>query len=98
MAFIQIIEMRTTKFEEMQAIDDDWEKATEGRRTTRRTIVTRDHNDPEVVRVIVFFDDYESAMVNSNLPETEAFGARWAELAEGPPVFIDLDVVDDREG
>ena len=36
----------------------------------RRSIVTRDRNDPERHVLIVFFDSYESAMENSNLPET----------------------------
>ena len=96
MEFIQIIEVRTSKHDEMRALDDEWEKATEGRRTARRSIVTRDRNDPEQVRIIVFFDSYESAMENSKLPETQEFAAKWSELAEGPPTFLDLDVIDDR--
>jgi quinol monooxygenase YgiN len=96
MAFIQIIEVRTSKIDEMRAIDDEWEKATEGKRTARRSIVTRDRNDPDQVRIIVFFDSYESAMENSKLPETQEFAAKWAELADGPPTFLDLDVIDDR--
>lgn len=96
MAFIQIIEVRTSNLDEMRALDDEWEKATEGRRTTRRSIVTTDRNDPTLVRIIVFFDSYESAMENSNLPETQAFAEKWAAIAEGPPTFLDLDVVDDR--
>ena len=96
MAFIQIIEVKTSKLDEMRALDEQWEKATEGKRTARRSIVTTDRNDPNQVRVIVFFDSYESAMENSNLPETAEFAAKWAEIADGPPSFLDLDVVDDR--
>lgn len=96
MSFIQIIEITTSKFDQMRALDEKWEKATEGKRTARRSIVTRDRNDPNQVRLIVFFDSYESAMENSNLPETQEFAAKWAELAEGPPRFLDLDVIDDR--
>ena len=96
MEFIQIIEVRTSDLDAIRALDEQWEKATEGRRTARRSIVTRDRNDPDQVRVIVFFDSYESAMENSRLPETQEFAAKWAELADGPPTFLDLDVVDDR--
>ncbi len=35
-------------------------------------------------------------MENSNLPETGEFAARWAELADGPPTFTDLEVIEDR--
>ncbi len=46
--------------------------------------------------MIVFFDSYESAMENSNLPETQAFAESLAALLDGPPTFLDLDVVEDR--
>ena len=96
MAFIQVIELKTSKPDEILALDAEWEKATEGRRTARRSIVTRDRNDPSRHLIIVFFDSYESAMQNSELPETKEFAARWAELVEGSLAFHDLDVVDDR--
>ena len=72
MAFIQIIESRTKNFDELQALGDEYFQATEGQRTVRRSILTRDRNDPDRYLIIVFFDSYESAMENSNLPETAA--------------------------
>ena len=96
MEFIQIIEVKTSKLDEIRALDAEWEKATEGKRTARRSIVTQDRNDPEQVRIIVFFDSYESAMENSRLPETQDFATKWVELADAPPRFLDLDVVEDR--
>jgi hypothetical protein len=44
----------------------------------------------------VFFDSYESAMENSKLPETQAAAEKYMALADGPPVFYDLDVLEDR--
>jgi hypothetical protein len=96
MQFIQIIEMRTSRVDEVQALEDEWQKATEGKRTLRRAIVGRDRNDPDRYLVLAFFDDYESAMANSNLPETAEFGQRQQALADGPMTFTDLDVIDDR--
>jgi quinol monooxygenase YgiN len=96
MSFIQIIEVTSSKIDEMRALDEQWEKATEGKRTARRSILTRDRNDPNQVRIIVFFDSYDSAMENSSLPETQEFAAKWADLAEGSPRFFDLEVIDDR--
>ena len=95
MSFIQIIECRTDRPEEMQELDRQWEQATEGKRTSRRSIVTRDRNDPSRYLVLVFFDSYESAMENSKLPETQAFAERYAALVESIS-FSDLDVIDDR--
>ena len=45
---------------------------------------------------MVFFDSYESAMENSNLPETAEFAEQQMPLLDGPPTFYDLDIVDDR--
>ena len=96
MGFIQIIECRTSKFEELKARENEWEAATEGKRTLRRSIITRDRKDPTRYLILAFFDSYESAMVNSNLPETNEFGYRQMALLDGPMVFTDLDIVDDR--
>jgi hypothetical protein len=96
MAFIQIIELRTSKFDEIQKLEDEWKAATEGKRTVRRTIITRDRNDPSRHLVIVFFDSYDSAMANSNLPETTEFGKKQGALLDGPMAFTDLDVIDDE--
>ena len=96
MPFIQIIEARTKDVDAMTALDSEWEAATEGKRTARRSIVTRDRNDPERHLIIVFFDSYESAMENSQLPETQQFASKWAAVVDGPPTFIDLDVIEDR--
>ncbi len=96
MTFIQIIECHTEKFDEIVELDREWERRTEGRRTTRRSIITRDRNDPTRYLVLVFFDSYESAMENSQLPETAEFADRYRALAGESMEFHDLDVIDDR--
>lgn len=96
MQFIQIIEYRTAELDRVQKAGEEWERSTEGKRTVRRSITTRDRNDPSLFLDIVFFDSYESAMENSNLPETQALAENFASLLDEPPRFYDLDVVDDR--
>ena len=96
MKFVQLIEMRTKHVDEIQELEDEWQKATEGRRTLRKAIIGRDRNDPDRHIVIAFFDDYESAMVNSNLPETQEFGEKQSALLDAAPTFTDLDVIDER--
>ena len=96
MSFIQIIGSRTKKFDELQALGDEFFQATEGRRTVRKSYVTRDRSDPDRYLIIVFFDSYESAMENSSLPETAAFAEKQMPLLDGPPTFFDLDVIQDR--
>jgi quinol monooxygenase YgiN len=94
--FVQLIEMRTKTVDEIQKLETEWEEATEGKRTLRKAIVGRDRNDPDRHIVIAFFDDYDSAMVNSNLPETQAIGEKQFALLDAPPQFTDLDVIDER--
>jgi hypothetical protein len=96
MAFIQIIEFRTSDLERARQVDDEWWRATEGKRTVRRELIAQDRSDPSRYFAVVFFDSYESAMENSGLPETQAVAEQYAKLSDGLPVFYDLDVLEDR--
>jgi len=96
MGFVQIIEFRTSKFDEMRQVEQEWEQATEGSRKTVRRVLTQDRDHPGRYLNIVFFDSYDDAMANSALPETGAFSKKMMGLADGPPTFYNLDVVDDR--
>ena len=96
MSFVQIIEIQTDSPDELFALQEQWERATEGKRTAQRAVVTRDRNDPKRHVIIVFFDSYESAMKNSQMPETQEFAGKQATLLSAPPVFHDLDVIDER--
>jgi hypothetical protein len=95
MAFMQIIDFRTSNIDAVKQVDDEWAAATEGKRTVRREIVARDRNDPSRYMVIVFFDSYESAMENSELPETKAAAEKYAALTDVVG-YVDLDVIEDR--
>jgi hypothetical protein len=45
---------------------------------------------------VVFFDSYESAMENSDLPETKASAEQYRKMSDEPQAFYDLDIVEDR--
>ena len=95
MPFMQIIEFRTSDIDAVRQIDDGWRMATEGKRTARRELLARDHADPDRYFAIVYFDSYESAMENSELPETKASAELYMKATDGEPVFYDLDVIGD---
>ena len=59
-------------------------------------MLCQDRDDPGRFVNVVFFDSYESAMQNSELPVTQEFSQRMMALADGPPTFRNLDVLDDR--
>ena len=98
MAFIQIIDYRTSKFDEVQRLGEEWEAAAADAGTTaRRRVSVRDRNTPDRYLDIVFFDSYEEAMQNSDNPVTQEFAGKMTELVDGPPTFLDLDVIEDTE-
>ena len=96
MTFVQIVEFRTADIDRARQANDEWWRATEGKRTARRKLLARDRSDPSRCFAIVFFDSYESAMQNSSLPETQASAEQFAKMSDGPPVFYDLDILEDR--
>jgi hypothetical protein len=93
--FIQIMEYKTSKFDEIQALADKWVAATEGKRTATSGLVTKDRDNRDTYVEIIEFPSYEDAMKNSELPETQEIAAQMAALADGPPTFRNLDVVRD---
>ena len=95
MAFVQIIEFRTSKADEMRKVADEWEQKAGGQSTARRRVLTEDKDNPGTYVNIVFFDSYESAMENSNNPVTQEFAQKMMALADGPPTFRNLEVVED---
>ena len=95
MAFVQIIQFRTSKFDEMRALADEW-AAAESDGTTQRVVMCEDRDNPGQYFNIAFFESYEAAMAHSNHPVTQEFSGRMAALGEGPPTFYNLDVAEDR--
>ena len=92
MKFIQIIEYTTSKADEAQAVLDEFLAATEGKRSGARGTVTRDRDTPNTYLQIVEFPSYEVAMQNSEAPETKAMAEKMMTIADGPPIFRNLDV------
>jgi hypothetical protein len=97
MTFVQLIEVEVDidRVAVVLAEADRWFEETEGRRTQVRELITRDRTEPSRFVVIAVFDSYESAMKNSELPETR----RWARAVESLTTSIsyrDLDVIDER--
>ena len=94
--FVQVIQYKTSKFDEMRKLEEEWEAAAGPESTARRVITGADRDDSGHYLQVVFFDSYESAMENSNLPVTQDFAQRMMALSDGPPTFYNLDVVEDR--
>ena len=97
MQFIQVIEYRTSRFDEMQALGQEWEAAAQSGTKARRRVLVRDRDEANHYMNIVFFDSYEEAMENSNDPVTQQFAGKLMALVDGEPTFHNLDVVESVE-
>jgi hypothetical protein len=93
MAFIQLIEITSSRVSEIEALTAQWRAQTEGQRTAVRSTLTQDRDRPGTYLQIVEFGSYQDAVANSGLPATTAFAARLAALCDTPPLFRNLDVV-----
>lgn len=93
MAFVQIIEYRTDRPDEIKALMDEWEEASQDVTIPVRGLQCVDRDNPGTYVDIVEFPSYELAMENSNRPETTTFAERMAKLCEGPATFRNLDVI-----
>jgi hypothetical protein len=93
MKFVQIIEYHSSKPDEVTKLHDEFRAVTEGKRLATRVMECVDRNDPTRRFTIVEFPSYEAAMKNSALPETAAMSEKMMKVADGPPIFYDLDLV-----
>lgn len=97
MGFVQIIEFRSSRIDEMREVGDEWEAAVGSDSKARRRVMCQDRDDPGRYFNVVFFDSYDDAMENSELPVTQEFSQKMMALADGPPTFYNLDVIEDVE-
>ncbi|WP_282694398.1 ester cyclase [Streptomyces sp. CC208A] len=96
MTFVQIIDCRTSRVEELNRLMDRWVEQTRGKRTATHSIVGKDRSDASHVVEIVEFPSYDVAMRNSQLPETDRIFREMVALCDEMPTFTDLDVVRDE--
>src|SRR5438309_2356429 len=97
MTFVQLIEFKTSRLEELNQIMDRWMSETEGKRTATHAVVMSDRDNPGTYLEIVEFPSYDEAMRNSNLPETGKFAKQITDLCDAPPIFHNLEVMRDQE-
>ena len=93
MKFMQVIEYRTSQFNEVNKLVEAWLAQTEGKRTVAQGFTGRDREEPDKYVDIIVFPSYEEAMRNSDLPETQALAGKMVSLCDGEVTFHNLDVV-----
>jgi steroid delta-isomerase-like uncharacterized protein len=97
MTFLQIIDCKTNKVDDLSHLLDTWVEQTKGKRTATHSIMGRDRANTGHYVEIIEFASYEEAMRNSQLPETDQIFREMVALCDEPPKFTDLDVVRDEQ-
>ncbi|MFC9393395.1 ester cyclase [Streptomyces sp. NPDC057027] len=97
MTFVQIIDCKTSRVDDLNRLMDRWVEQTKGKRTATHSIVGKDRSDSSHVVEIVEFPSYDVAMRNSQLPETDRIFREMVALCDEMPTFTDLDVVRDEQ-
>lgn len=90
--FVQLVEMTTTRFEEMRTFNEEWRERHPDAMLDW-SMVTQDRDHPDRYVAIVHFASYDVAMQNSADPRTAEYAARMQELCDGEVTFRNLDVV-----
>ena len=89
--FVQIIEFKTSRFDDIKQLADDYD-LNAGGNTARRVNICEDRDNPGTFYNIVEFDSYDSAMKNSERAEVGQFAEQMQKLCDGPPKFYNLDI------
>lgn len=97
MTFVQLIDCKTTRYDDMNRLMDSWAEATQGKRTATHAMIGKDRSADNHYVEIVEFPSYEDAMRNSKLPETDKIFQEMVALCDEMPTFTDLDVVRDAQ-
>ena len=91
--FVQIMELDTSKIDEVDALGRELAEVVGDQFKARKATTAEDRERRGHFYVIVEFESYEEAMENSDDPMTNVYAERMGGLLDGPPVFRNLDVV-----
>jgi quinol monooxygenase YgiN len=91
--FLQIIELKTTRVDEVRSLVAEM-RAETGYGGALRGTVTKDRDRPGYYFTIMEFASYESAIAYSERPDVSAYAMRLASLCEEPPRFHNHDVME----
>ena len=91
--FVQVIDFYTDNIEAGNQLVDEYRERTRDKRTAKGGLLTADRDNPGHYVNLVYFDSYDEAMKNSQLPETQELAGKLAALAKEPPTFMNLDVI-----
>ena len=95
--FVQIIQWKTSKVDEVQKLNEEYRSSRQGSGGGPvRVQVLADKDSPGTYYTIAEFESAEAAAENSARPDTTEFAGRMAQLCDGPPMFHNTEVMFDE--
>ncbi|WP_329115683.1 hypothetical protein [Streptomyces sp. NBC_01465] len=93
MKFAQIIEFETERIDEIRSVIAQFEQQNQGKQghPVHRTVL-QDRAHPKRFLVVIEFNSYEEAMINSRNPEVDKLSQKLASMATKKPTFTDCDI------
>ena len=94
--FVQIIEYRTSKPDEVEALMEDFRakrEADDDGVAPSRGLTCADRDEPGRYFAIIEFNSYEEAMENSKRADTTEMSEKMMALCDGPGTFYNLDLL-----
>ena len=91
--FVQIMRFRTTDFDTLNKLTEQYRSDTAGRSTYTSEVLGRDLDTGEYV-VIVTFPSKEAADINNALPETALMAEKMHGFTSEGPSFSNVEVID----
>lgn len=94
MEFVQVIEVTTTKYDELKAVGDEFvqQRRTSGGPKPKNIAHLRDRDNPNTYRIVAWFASLEEAMENSGREDTTQMAQRMAALCD-ERTFRNFDVI-----
>ncbi|MBW5481432.1 ester cyclase [Streptomyces bambusae] len=97
MTFVQIIDYKTSRYDDLSDLMDRYVAQSQGKRTVTHSMIGKDRERADHYLDVVEFPSYEEAMKNSQLPETDRMFKEMVALCDEMPTFTNLDVVRDEQ-
>jgi hypothetical protein len=96
MAFVQVIEFTTTKYDEIRAIGNEFVETRRkgGGPKPQSILFLKDRDRPNTYRTVARFASYEEGMENSNREDTTHMAQQIAELCDNQ-TFNNFDLLDE---
>ncbi len=93
LSLLQFVEITTDQPDVVRELQYEWECETRDMRIDRKFQFTIDRDRPDTYLAVIEFDDFESALIHAEMPQTQRLYERIAELSGKPPRIRNFTII-----